>query len=69
MRLALFLAVMIGAGGGCAAVDNADQGPASPGMRDVDEAKMQQVEDVAAQRGVRVQWVNPPRKSTPAEGG
>ncbi len=68
MRLALLLAIMLTANG-CASADKADKAPVAPGMRDVDQAKVQQVEDAAAQRGVRVQWVNPPRKQTPPEGG
>jgi hypothetical protein len=61
MRLAFALAVIVFAGG-CASMDKSDKPSTIPGMRDVDEAKMQQVEDVAARRGVRIQWVNPPRK-------
>jgi hypothetical protein len=36
--------------------------PPVVGYRDVDEAKMSQVEENASRTGVRVFWVNPPRK-------
>ncbi len=68
MRLALLLAITLTANA-CASADKADKPPVAPGIRDVDQAKVQQVEDAAAQRGVRVQWVNPPRKQPPPEGG
>ncbi len=65
MRLALALAITVVAGG-CA---SSDKPLTTVGSRDVDEAKMQQVEDAAARRGVRVYWVNPPLKTEPAKGG
>ena len=66
MRLVFLLTVMVVASG-CASAHKA--APTTAEMRDVDEAKMRQVEDAAARRGVRVQWVNPPRKQAPASGG
>jgi hypothetical protein len=68
MRLALVLAITL-VGSGCASADKADKAPVSAGMQDADQAKMQQVEDVAARRGVRIQWVNPPRKPEQPAGG
>lgn len=65
MRLAFALAITLVAGG-CA---SADKPLTTVGIRDVDETKMQQVEDAAARRGVRVYWVNPPLKAAPAKGG
>lgn len=65
MRLAFVLAVMLVAGG-CA---SSDKPLTAVGIRDVDEAKMQQVEDAAARRGVRIYWVNPPLRAEPAKGG
>jgi hypothetical protein len=67
MRLALVLAVTLVAGA-CASADK-QATPVAAGMRDVDEAKMQQVEDEAARRGVRVYWINPPRKPAAQAGG
>ncbi|HZS70155.1 MAG TPA: hypothetical protein VFA72_23855 [Burkholderiales bacterium] len=69
MRLAFVLAATLIAGGCASTTENADNTPVSAGMRDVDQAKMQQVEDVAARRGVRIQWVNPPRKPEQPAGG
>jgi len=66
MRLA-FVLTLVFVASGCASAHKA--APTTAEMRDVDEAKMRQVEDVAARRGVRVQWVNPPRKQAPASGG
>jgi hypothetical protein len=40
------------------------KGQAPAGMRDVDEAKMQAVEEAAEHRGVRVYWMNPPVKQS-----
>jgi hypothetical protein len=59
MRLAFVLTLVL-VGSGCASADK--PAPTSAEMRDVDQAKMQQVEDAAARRGVRIQWLNPPRK-------
>ena len=61
MRPALVLAAMLCAGG-CATTTDKEPTTAVGAARNVDEARMQQVENVAAQRGVRIQWVNPPRK-------
>jgi uncharacterized lipoprotein YmbA len=58
MRLAFVLTVTLLAGA-CA---SADQPQTTVGLRDVDEAKMQAVEEAAEHRGVRVYWMNPPRK-------
>ena len=41
--------------------------PPGPNYSDVDEARMSVIEDHAARNGVRVYWINPPRKS--AAGG
>jgi hypothetical protein len=57
MRLSLVLAIAL-LGCGCTRT------PPGPNYSDVDEAKMSQVEDSAARNGVRVYWINPPRKST-----
>jgi len=65
MRPGLVLAIAFVANA-CA---SADQPQAGAGMRDVDEAKMQQVEDAAARRGVRIQWLNPPRKQSAPSAG
>jgi uncharacterized protein YceK len=66
MRLAFVLTLLFVASG-CASADKA--APATAEMRDVDEAKMQQIEDQAARRGVRVYWINPPRKAAAQTGG
>ena len=65
MRLALVLAMTLVA----SACASPDKPLTTVGIRDVDEAKMQQVEDAAARRGVRVYWINPPLKAEPAKGG
>jgi len=65
MKLAFLLTVTLVAGG-CA---SAKQPQSAPAARDVDEAWMQRVDDEAARRGVRVHWVNPPRKASPAADG
>jgi len=65
MRLGFLLTVMVVASG-CASADHV---PTTAEMRSVDEAKMQQIEEAAARRGVRVYWVNPPQKPTSAAGG
>jgi ABC-type phosphonate transport system ATPase subunit len=56
MRLALVIAAAVLAA--------ACSSPSQPMVdyRDVDEAKMSQVEENAQRTGVRVFWVNPPRK-------
>lgn len=59
MRLAFVLTLTVVAGA-CASADQPDTTPA--GMRGVDEAKMQAVEQAAERRGVRVYWMNPPAK-------
>ena len=58
LALALTLAV-----GGCATADVEDIGAA-----DRDKAQMSQVERAAGERGVRVYWVNPPRKAEASPG-
>ena len=65
MRLALVLPMMLLVGG-CA---TGEKGQAPAGIRDVDEAKMQAVEEAAARNGIRVYWVNPPRKPASQTGG
>jgi hypothetical protein len=39
--------------------------PPGPNYSDVDQDKMSVIEDHAARSGVRVYWVNPPRKAAP----
>lgn len=56
MRLAFALAVTLLAGA-CA---SANPPLTTVGLRDVDQAKMDAVEEAAAHRGVRVYWINPP---------
>jgi hypothetical protein len=62
MRLALLLAVAAMACGGCTSMSQTQ-----PAARDdgIDRGKMAVVETVAERSGVRVYWVNPPRKSSP----
>ena len=62
MRLSLLLAIAL-LGGGCTKT------PPGPNYSDVDEAKMSVIEESAARAGVRVYWVNPPRKPAAASGG
>jgi hypothetical protein len=58
MKLAFLVALTLVA----SACATADQPPAPAGMRGLDEAKMQAVEEAAERNGVRVYWMNPPRK-------
>ena len=51
--LVLGLALLVG---GCAAPNGASQS-------DVDQAQMSLVDRTASDRGVKVYWVNPPRKT------
>ena len=60
MRLAFVLAVTVVA----SACASADKPQTTAGARNVDEAKMQAVEEAAEHRGVRVYWMNPPEKPT-----
>jgi len=60
MRLA-FILVMTLVASACAA---GNQPQTTVGLRDVDEAQMQAVEEAAEHRGVRVYWMNPPLKSS-----
>lgn len=59
MRLALLLAIATIGVGGCTSTAQQD-----PALRDdgIDRAKMTAVEQQAERSGVRVFWVNPPRK-------
>ncbi|HEY5897954.1 MAG TPA: hypothetical protein VIV54_10340 [Burkholderiales bacterium] len=52
----LFGAMAVALAAGCAA-------PAETDLRDVDHTKVTAIEDTAARNGVRVYWVNPPRKA------
>ena len=61
MRLTLALAIALL---GCSCTRT----PPGPNFSDVDEAKMSVIEDNAARNGVRVYWINPPRKPA-APGG
>jgi hypothetical protein len=63
MRLAMLLALALLLGGGCTRT------PPGPNYSDVDEARMSQIEEGAARNGVRVYWINPPRKSETKDGG
>jgi len=65
MRLALVLPMMLL----LSACASGEKGQSTAGMRDVDEAKMQAVEEAAARNGIRVYWVNPPRKPASQTGG
>lgn len=65
MRIAFALPLMLFL---CACASGG-KGQAPAGMRDVDEAKMQAVEEAAARNGIRVYWVNPPRKAASQTGG
>jgi ABC-type sugar transport system substrate-binding protein len=58
MRLALLVAITLLA----SACASADQPSAPVGVTGVDEAQMQAVEQAAERNGVRVYWMNPPRK-------
>ena len=58
MRITFVLTLTLVAGA-CA---SADQSDSAVGMQGVDEAKIQAVEEAAEHRGVRVYWMNPPRK-------
>ena len=55
MRLSLLLAIALLAGG-------CTRTPPGPSYNDTDEAAMARVEEAAARNGVRIHWVNPPRK-------
>jgi thiamine biosynthesis lipoprotein ApbE len=58
MRLAFLVAITLVA----SACASADQSATPVGVTGVDEAKMQAVEQAAERNGVRVYWMNPPRK-------
>ena len=58
MRLLLALALAL-LGYGCTRT------PPGPSYSDADQDRMSVIEDRAARSGVRVYWVNPPRKATP----
>jgi uncharacterized lipoprotein YmbA len=58
MRLAFALTLTVLAGG-CASTEPP---LTTVGLRDVDQPKMDAVEEAAARRGVRVYWMNPPLK-------
>jgi len=55
MRLALAVAIAL-LDCGCTRT------PPGPSYSDVNEAKMSAIEESAARNGVRVYWINPPRK-------
>ena len=55
MRLTVAVVIMLAACG-------CSRTPPGPTYSDTDEAAMARVEDAAARNGVRVHWVNPPRK-------
>jgi len=59
MRRSLLLALSLLAGG-CAT-------PSGPDPTDVDKAQMSLVDRTASERGVKVYWVNPPRKTESPE--
>jgi hypothetical protein len=61
MRLALLMVLALTCG--------CTRTPPGPNYSDVDEAKMSQIEEGAARNGVRVYWINPPRKSETKGGG
>jgi hypothetical protein len=61
MRLILAVVIMLVACG-------CTRTPPGPSFSDIDEAKMSQIEERAARSGVRVYWLNPPRKAS-ASGG
>jgi hypothetical protein len=63
MRLAIVLTVTVLAGA-CASTEPP---LTTVGLRDVDQAKMDAVEEAAARNGVRVFWINPPLRPEPAK--
>lgn len=62
MRTAVSVSIAVIAG--CASPPNSASGEAFA----VDERKMGAIEHQATQLGLRVMWVNPPRKPAPASG-
>jgi hypothetical protein len=62
MRTAIFVSIALIAG--CATQPDTASGDAFA----VDERKMGAIEHQATQLGLRVMWVNPPRKPAPASG-
>jgi hypothetical protein len=62
MRTAIFVSMTVMAG--CASPPTTASGEAFA----VDERKMGAIEHQATQLGLRVMWVNPPRKPAPAPG-
>jgi hypothetical protein len=65
MRLTLLLAIAAFGFAGCASAPRSELGVSDDG---VDRARMALIEENASRSGVRVFWMNPPRKPSTASG-